>query len=335
MKPVIIIGGGPSGAAAALTLLDAQIPVTIVERKRFPRFCPGETLHPGIDPLLTKLGVAAEVQSAGYVRHRGVWSGWGGTTQFVPYGEDENGPWHGYQAVRKDFDRRLIEQARMRGAQLLVAKVSEVLTSASNAVVGVMTSEGPISGVYVIDCSGSSHALARHLRIPIVRYSPPLVARYGYATGFCDAPTPSIHPDQDGWIWIAEVEPHRFQWTRVTESHNRPARAWIPDGLRVLQAEPSQSADVTWRMATFVAGPGYFLAGDAAAVLDPSSSHGVLRAIMSGMMAAHVIIRHLCDGADARICAMTYQDWLASWFQHDREEMSRAYREARLFRFNN
>src|SRR6185437_2697662 len=35
---VVIIGGGPSGAAVALTLLDAQIPVTIVEQKPFPRY---------------------------------------------------------------------------------------------------------------------------------------------------------------------------------------------------------------------------------------------------------------------------------------------------------
>ncbi|NGZ95289.1 MAG: hypothetical protein CV089_03995 [Nitrospira sp. WS110] len=335
VRPVIIIGGGPSGAAAALTLLSAQIPVAILEQSQFPRFRPGETLHPGIESLLATLGVLSQVQSAGYVRHRGVWSGWGGTTQFVPYGEDGNGPWQGYQAIRKDFDHRLIEQAHIRGAQLLIAKVSGVFTSESGRVAGVMTSDGPIEGAYVIDCGGSSHSLARHLRIPIVRYSPSLVARYGYVMGAYDAPTPSIHPDQDGWTWIAEVEPHRFQWTRVTESHSRPTRTWLPASLQALQAEPSQSADVTWRMPKSVAGPGYFLAGDAAAVLDPSSSHGVLRAIMSGMMAAHLIVRHLCDGAGARVCAMTYQNWLASWFQHDREEMSRAYRAARLFGFNN
>lgn len=119
----------------------------------------------------------------------------------------------------------------------------------------------------------------------------------------------------------------------MTESHNRPDRAWIPGSLRDLHAEPSKSADVTWRMARSVAGPGYFLAGDAAAVLDPSSSHGVLRAIMSGMMAAHMIVRHLNGGADAHVCARTYHDWLASWFQLDKEEMSRAYREAHLFGF--
>lgn len=333
MKQVVIIGGGPSGAAAALTLLNAQIPVTIVEQKSFPRFRPGETLHPGIEPLLARLGVAHQLQSAGYVRHLGVWSGWRGAMQFVPYGTDTNGPWRGYQAIRADFDQRLLDSARSRGAQILAGKVSEVLLNASNEVAGVMTSEGPVAATYVIDCSGGAHMLARQLRIPIMRHSLQLVARFGYATGCFDGPSPSIRSDQEGWTWIAEVEPHRFQWTRVTETHNRPDRTWIPHGLRDLEAEPSRSADVTWRIAKTVAGLGYFLTGDAAAVLDPSSSHGVLRAIMSGMMAAHLVARHLCDGADAQGCALTYQNWLSSWFQHDVEIMSRAYCTANLFGF--
>jgi flavin-dependent dehydrogenase len=330
---VVIIGGGPSGAAAALTLLDAQVPVTIVECQPFPRYRPGETLHPGIEPLLDTLGVADHLREAVSVRQTGVWSGWGGAVQFVPYGADLNGPWRGYQVIRADFDRRLLESARSRGATVLSGKMSGVLFNTSDAVAGVMTSEGPVPATYVIDCSGGAHTLARQLHIPILRYSPQLVARFGYATGRFDDPTPSICADQDGWTWIAEVEPHRFQWTRVTEMHKRPDRTWIPQCLQGLEAEPARSADVTWRMAKTVAGPGYFLAGDAAAVLDPSSSHGVLRAIMSGMMAAHLVARHLRDGAEVQVCTATYQDWLANWFQYDVEEMSRAYRAADLFGF--
>ena len=329
----VIVGGGPAGAAAALTLLDAQIPVTIVEREPFPRYRPGETLHPGVEPLLDKLGVAENLHAAGYVRHLGVWSGWGGSMQFIPYGEDSQGPWLGYQAIRGDFDHWLLESACNRGANVVAGNASGVLFNSSNEVAGVMTSVGPVRATYVIDCSGGSHALARQLRIPIVWHSPQLVARFGYGSGRFDGPTPSICTDQYGWTWIAEVAPNRFQWTRVTEARNRPDPAWIPHGLRGLEVEPSRGADVTWRMVKTVAGPGYFLAGDSAMVLDPSSSHGVLRAIMSGMMSAHLAARHLCFGADAQDCAAAYQDWLTRWFRHDVEEMSRAYCKADLFGF--
>ncbi|RPH78775.1 MAG: FAD-dependent oxidoreductase, partial [Nitrospiraceae bacterium] len=221
-----------------------------------------------------------------------------------------------------------------RGANLVAGNASGVLFNASDEVSGVMTSVGPFRATYVIDCSGGSHTLARRLHIPIIRHSSQLIARFGYVSGRFDGPTPSICTDKYGWTWVAEVEPRRFQWTRVTETHNRPEPAWTPNGLRVLNAEPSRNADVTWRMAKTVAGPGYFLAGDSAAVLDPSSSHGVLRAIMSGMMAAHLAVRHLCFGAGAGDCAAAYQDWLTSWFQHDVEKMSSAYRMANLFGFS-
>lgn len=329
----VILGGGPAGAAAALTLLDAQIPVTIVEREPFPRYRPGETLHPGVEPLLAKLGVDEHLHAAGYLRHQGVWSGWGGSMQFVPYGQDSHGPWLGYQAIREDFDQWLLESACNRGANVVAGNASGMLFNSSDEVAGVMTSVGPVRATYVIDCTGGSHALARQLHIPIVWHSPQLVARFGYVSGCFDGPTPSICTDQYGWTWVAEVKPNRFQWTRVTEAHNRPDPAWCPEGLRGLEAEPSRGADVTWRMAKTVAGPGYFLTGDSAMVLDPSSSHGVLRAIMSGMMAAHLAVRHLCFGADAQDCAAAYQDWLTRWFRHDVEEMSSAYRKANLFGF--
>lgn len=331
---VVILGGGPAASAAALTLLQSNIPTTIVERERFPRYRPGETLHPGIEPLLEKLGVAENIRAAGYLRHEGVWSAWGEPLRFIPYGSDNQGSWRGFQAIRHDFDGRLLESACHRGANLIIEEAVGILRTSSGELSGVMLSTGSLTATYVIDCTGSSHFLARQLEIPMVLHSPQLVARFGYAKGSFDGLTPSICLDKNGWTWIAEIEPHVFQWTHVTEPQNRPNPQWLPDGLRCLIAERSRGADVTWQIAQTVAGPGWFMAGDSAVVLDPSSSHGVLRAIMSGIMAAHLAIQRLSYGLEEQACTKAYETWLNSWFQHDTKEMSNAYRAANLFGFS-
>jgi flavin-dependent dehydrogenase len=74
------------------------------------------------------------------------------------------------------------------------------------------------------------------------------------------------------------------------------------------------------------AGPGYFLVGDAAAVLDPASSHGVLNALMSGMMAGHVITQILRYGHPEQPAQRAYCAWLRRWFAHDVKYLKALYR---------
>lgn len=331
---VVIIGGGPAGASAAILLLDNGIDVTIVEREVFPRYRPGETLHPGIEPLLERLGVAENLHSGDYLRQRGVWSAWGMAARFIPYGEDEQrGCWSGFQAPRGDFDWRMLESARRRGARLVRGEFLRAMRSAAGEVIGIVTSRGPIHASVVIDCAGASHLLARNLEVPLLRRSPRLVAHFGYASGTFDGDAPSITADREGWTWIAEVASGHFQWTRVTTAASRPDRNWIPECLRSLNTERPRGADVTWRIAERVAGPGWYLSGDAAAVLDPSSSHGVLRAVMTGMMAAHLVAQCITGNVASGVCTSSYQKWLISWFEHDAAEMRKAYDAVNLFDF--
>ena len=68
-----------------------------------------------------------------------------------------------------------------------------------------------------------------------------------------------------------------------------------------------------------------FAVGDAAFILDPTSSHGVLRAIMSGIYAANLIIQstrgHVPEGALPTI----YHDWMRTWLQTDMEKLKSFY----------
>src|SRR4051812_25973082 len=88
---VVIIGGGPGGSAAAIQCARAGLSVILLERETFPRAHPGETLHPGIEPLLRRLGVLEEVQSAGFLRQKGNRVKWGGAMRFESFGADEHG----------------------------------------------------------------------------------------------------------------------------------------------------------------------------------------------------------------------------------------------------
>jgi hypothetical protein len=60
-------------------------------------------------------------------------------------------------------------------------------------------------------------------------------------------------------------------------------------------------------------------------VLDPASSHGVLKAVMSGMMVGHFIEKHLNDGIPSELVASEYNRWLAAWFAHDASRLRELY----------
>ena len=69
------------------------------------------------------------------------------------------------------------------------------------------------------------------------------------------------------------------------------------------------------------------MVGDAAALLDPSSSHGVLKGLMSGIAAARLAAAVLQHNAPWQEAADAYQEWLAGWFDKDAEAMAQYYRQ--------
>src|SRR3712207_4284980 len=97
---VVIVGAGPAGCAAAIGCAAAGLSVRLIEAALFPRDLPGETLHPGVEALLERLGVASEVRAADFPRHEGIWTHSPTGRVFTPYGAGAEGPWRGFQAWR-------------------------------------------------------------------------------------------------------------------------------------------------------------------------------------------------------------------------------------------
>jgi len=325
---VIIIGCGPSGTAAAISLAQSGLKVTIIESENFPRHRPGETLHPGIEPLLKQLGVAEKVLDAGFLRHAGNWVKWEGEAKFVLFGADEQGAWKGFQAWRADFDAILHQRALELGVE--IRQPCRALQSIvnQNRVVGIETSDGILTANFIIDAAGNRQWLARQLNLEIKLFSPRLIAHFGYVEGECPVRdnAPAIVADKQGWTWTAKVQKQLYQWTRLTFTNESIDKNWLPEEFQNLQPKGKiNRADVTWRIVVQPAGLGYFIVGDGAAVLDPASSHGVLKAIMSGIMAGHAIAQINNQSKNELQITQAYSHWIENWFRHDLAKLKELY----------
>ncbi|AXR17080.1 MULTISPECIES: NAD(P)/FAD-dependent oxidoreductase [Bacillus] len=325
---IIIVGGGPAGVAAAISCIQKGLSVVIVEGEKFPRYRPGETLHPGIEPLLMKLGVWEKMKKIGLLRHKGNWIKWDSKLYFAPFGSDENGPWHGIQVWRANFDDILLKHAMSLGVKVIQPCHALRPILKENRVIGLVIPNNELRASYLIDATGRRQWLAQQLGLKIEKYSPQLIARFGYVQGKCPPrdDAPAIIADIKGWTWTAKVRPKVYQWTRLSVAKESLEKSWLPEEFQGLTPLGKLSgADVTWRATTQPGGPGYFLVGDAATVLDPSSSHGVLKAIMNGMMVGYLATKVLKENQNEESIIQSYNHWIYNWFIHDVEKLRELY----------
>ncbi len=325
---MLVIGAGPAGCAAAIGCAQRGLRVALIEQQQFPRFRPGESLHPGIEPLLEQLGVAEQLCNHHALRFEGHWVQWNGPLQFIGFGGDDYGPWRGFQISRAKLDAALLQQAAVLGVTVYQPCRAQQVLLRDDRVIGLNTDAGLLFAPYLIDGSGGPGWLSRKRQIAVRHYSPPLVACFGYHEGSLppDEKAPRLSADPDGWTWLAQVEQQRLHWARLTFEKQKYSPEMIPERLRTLPlSAPIRGADVTWRLCTAPAGPGYFMVGDAASLLDPASSHGVLKALMTGMQAAKTVYDCLRQPAWQGAARQQYSQWVNEWFERDSAQLRNFY----------
>jgi flavin-dependent dehydrogenase len=317
MWDLLIIGAGPTGCAAAITARRHGLTVMILEASARPRRLPGETLHPGIEPLFAKLGLAEKIAQARFHRHTGIRIGWDAPPHFEPYGEDASGPWRGFQADRQRLATILEHAAVEAGARLRKAVRPASLVLHGSRLRGVATSDGERHLAHLtVDGTGRRAWLARALDVSPELHSPTLRVTFGWtrqeqADGQRE---PELAARTDGWHWNAPVGGGKCAWVTL--------RARRPEHDR---ASPGDGIDVGWRIHRPMAGPGYVLAGDAAVLLDPASSHGVLRAVMSGMLCAEVAAAINSGRSSESAAFSAYRSWMERQFNDDCEKLRALY----------
>ena len=105
---LVIIGGGPAGAAAAITLASKGFRIAIIERSNYSMLRIGETLPPSISRFLIDLGVWNLFLKGDHIKSFAIRSAWGSKKLhdsihiYNPYGS-------GWHINRTRFDEMLIK----------------------------------------------------------------------------------------------------------------------------------------------------------------------------------------------------------------------------------
>src|SRR6266481_2599675 len=118
---VIVVGGGPGGAAVATALARRGRRVLVLEREAFPRFHIGESQLPWSRELWRELSLDDALACAGFVDKWGATfiTANGAVEQYADFTSAAETPQpQTYQVPRAEFDHLLLQHAAASGAEV-------------------------------------------------------------------------------------------------------------------------------------------------------------------------------------------------------------------------
>lgn len=324
-RDVVVVGGGPAGAATAAHLAARGRDVLLLEQARFPREKPcAEYLSPGAVDLLARLGALDAVRAGDVAWPAGmrICSPGGELLLIYPAAHGPHRPALGVQ--RAAFDAALLDRARGAGADVRERARVTAAVVADGRVIGVRVlgaggGGDVVRARVVVGADGAHSAVARSLGLTLsVRWPRRLglvaryrgvrsIGRYGemhVGRGvYC-----GLAPVGEGIVSVGLVgglADRRPGESKQAYFERRVAE--LPGVARALggahRVTPIRGVGPIARRVRRVAGPGYLLVGDAAGFFDPFTGEGVFRALRGAELAADTIDRALQTGDDADLAA--------------------------------
>lgn len=315
---VLVIGGGPAGSTLAARLVQLGFDVALVERATFPRPRLGESLTPGVLPLLRLTGADEPVAAAGFPRLESVLVDWDGG----PRERREDGS-PGLLVDRGRFDLLLLERARSLGARVLLpAVVAECRHDGERWRIRVDRQGGSlrVDAAFLAVASGRGRGVGAR-RTPT---GPRTLSLYGYWHGARGPVRPRIEALADSWCWsvplpdgstnaLVFVDPDRLRKGQSVDAcyHGLLGRSTVGADLAGARlAGRVRAADATPFLDAECVTAGTIKVGDAAMSIDPISSSGVQRAVQTALSGAVVVNTLLRRPAAADGAQRFYRDSL-------------------------
>ena len=320
---VVIVGGGPAGASAAIHLSKHGARVLLAEQKRFPRekLC-GEFISPECLEHFERLGVMQRMIEAGGA----------GLTETVFYSRSGKcvsvpSDWFGSAGAcalglsRAEMDARLLERAREAGAFVLEEATSSGLLMKAGRVCGVRLKQNggsrEFSSLITIDATGRSRQLARRVereegsgRSAIIRRAPLVAFKAHLENARGDSRHCEIYFYRHGYGGLSRVENGLSNLCFIASARDvrecggdaeRVMREVVMKNRRASETLRESRVHSEWLAVALegfgrrrvVPAGGLLAVGDAASFIDPFTGSGMLMALESGELAAQSVMRHL------------------------------------------
>lgn len=310
---VVIVGGGPAGTAAALTLLKrSDISVLVVEAGNYDRPKSGESLSPGVRNLLDYLAVWDDFAAMNPLQTWGNQAAWGGE-HLESFDFMFNVHGHGWAIDRARFERMMASLVTRRGGRLdcnTRCLSQRQLTADRDQYEGWLLTlrsgddrEHEVRARVVIDAAGRTsrgNDALHHRHDDLVGISALLAPSPTHSP----AALTTVETVSNGWWYAAPVPDGRVavsfmsdadiihqaklsraeNWLAALAGTHHIAQLITPAGSDFeLRTDPAFSACLVPGT-----GGGIIPAGDAAASFDPLSSGGIPHALATGIQAARV-----------------------------------------------
>jgi len=319
---VIIVGGGPAGAATALALARRGVSAIVLEAHSTSQMKVGECLPPSINPLLDHLGLTERLRRRGNLPSYGNRFVWGSNSIqerdfiFGPTGS-------GWRLDRAGFEDELMRAAVEAGVHWCYGeRLVSCLRDKDNRFELTIKS-GEATKVYranfVVDATGRGARLARSFGARRVSYD----RLIGVAAFFDGKVAAAVEEDSftlveavsSGWWYSSRLPGGKLIAVYMTDGDLdhvvHRSEIWLTflnqteytaQRIRKYSTEdptPPRSLSANTVRLTTVAGDGWLAVGDSAVAYDPLASHGIAMAMGSGFNAAAGIIDHLNGRRDA------------------------------------